>query len=332
MTPTIRTLADDEQISEPGAYRCSMDLYHSQRICPGVSISSSGIRTVTKASPHAFWKTSDLNPKRYPKKDPGDGMILGSGAHCLILGDEVFSEKFIYVPADAPQLPTATQIAAFERDGEWSENAAPRAKFWTDFDVRAEGRMLITAEQVQKITYMAENLAASPDAVQALTSQLTEISMIWQDDQTDLWIKSRPDCIPTNGYDFGDLKTFAPKGGDVVLAAQRATTEMAYAQQMALAVEGAERVFGTTAKTAMLVFVQSTEPYEVVTVPIDEEALYWARVLNRDAIDKIAHGLETGEWPMRAVEPVPYSYPPSMLERFSEMQSNGELPRMEMPT
>jgi hypothetical protein len=329
MSINVITVAPGGQIQEPGAYRCSMTDYHGQKICPGVSISSSGIRTVTKASPHAFWKTSDLNPNRYPPKDPGEGLILGSGAHCLILGDEVFNEKFIYVPEDAPQRPTATQIAAFERDGFWSENARPRAEFWAEFDKRAEGRMLITAEQVQKITYMAENLAASPVAVEALTSQLTEISMIWQDEQTGLWIKSRPDCMPSNGYDFGDLKTFAPKGGDLVLAAQRAITDMAYAQQMALAVEGAERVLGTTASTAMLVFVQTSEPYEVVPIQIDEEALYWARVLNRDAIDKIARGLATGEWPMRAVEPVPYSYPPSLLDRFGQMQIDGRLPSME---
>jgi hypothetical protein len=324
----IRTLADGECVPGPGAYRCSMAHYHTQDICPGPSISSSDIRKVVLESPHAFWKTSKLNPDRYPEKDVSDALILGRAAHALILGDEVFDEHFIYVPDDAPRRPTSVQVAAFERDGKWSAAAAEGAAFWEAFDKRAKGRMELTAAQVEKIKYMSENLAKCPEAVANLTSSLTEISMIWQDEVTGLWIKSRPDCIPDNGHDFGDLKTFAPKGKDLIISAQRAVTENGYAMQMALAIEGAEHVFGTTAKTAALIFIQSTEPYEPVPIEIDEEALYWARVLNRDGINKIAHGLATGEWPTRATRMIPYSYPPTMLERFGEMQINGEIPSL----
>lgn len=329
MSFEIRTLADGECITEPGAYRCSMAHYHSQDICPGPSISSSNIRTAVLKSPHAFWKTSALNANRYPEKEVGEALILGRAAHALILGDEVFDEHFIYVPEDAPQRPTAPQIAAYDRTGEWSDSAAPRAAFWDDFDKRAAGRLELTAAQVEKIKYMSENLAACPEAVMNLTSSLTEISMIWQDEATGLWIKSRPDCIPDNGHDFGDLKTFTPKGGDLILAAQRATTDHGYPMQMALAVEGAEQVFGTTAKSAALIYIQTTEPYEPVPQEIDEEALYWGRVMNRHGINLIAHGLKTGEWPYRSKGMVPYSYPPSMLHRFGEMQLAGEIPHME---
>lgn len=328
MTLEIRTIEDGEVVTEPGAYRMSMDWYHSQDVCPGPSVSSTGIRKAALESPHAFWKTFDGNPNRYPKKDPGDSLILGRAAHSLLLGDEVFDEHFIYVPSDAPQRPTATQVKAFERDGAWSESAAPRAEFWDAFDKKAEGRLMLKEEQVQKIYYMAENLRAVPDAVEVLTSDLTEISMIWQDEATGLWIKSRPDCIPSNGFDFGDLKTFSPKSKDLIISAQRSTTDYGYPMQMALAIEGAERVFGTTANRCALVFCQTTEPFEVIPEEIDEDSLYWARVLNRKGIDLIAHGLETGEWPGVASRIVKYSYPPSMLHRFAEMQRTGELPNI----
>lgn len=324
----IQTLTDTQKVTEPGAYRMSMNLYHSQ-CCPGPSISSTGIRKIALQSPHAFWKTSDLNPNRYPEKEPGDALILGRAAHALILGDEVFDDHFCFVPADAPPRPTATQIKAFERTGEWSDSAAPRATFWEEFDAKSKGRMELTAAQVEKIKYMAENLSASPDAVEMLTSDLTEISMIWQDEQTGIWVKSRPDCLPSNGFDFADLKTFSPKSSDLVLSAQRATTEHGYAIQMALAIEAAEKVLGTTAQRCALVFVQTTEPYEVVPIEIDEETLYWSRVLIRDGLNKMAHGLKTGEWPGVAKGIVKYAYPPSMLHRFGEMQLNGELPSLE---
>lgn len=324
----IRTITEGP-ITEPGAYKMSMSLYHSQDVCPGVSVSSTGIRKAALASPLAFWKTSDLNPDRYPPKEESDALILGKGAHCLILGDEVFAENFAYVPETAPRRPTAPQVAAFEKNGFWSDAAKEGAEWWAKFDAEAAGRSLLTAEQVTRIGYMAENLAALPEAREALIGDLTEISMIWQDEITGLWVKSRPDCIPSNGLDFGDLKTFSPKGPDLMLSAMRAVTDHGYAVQMAMAVEGAERVFQTTATRCALIFIQTTEPYEPVPLMLDEDAIHWGRVLMRDGLDKIAHGLKTGEWPGRAKGFSTYSFPPSLLHRFGEMQMNGDLPMIQ---
>ena len=324
----IRTLKDGEKIAEPGAYRISMARYHSQDVCDGPSVSSTGIRLAALQSPHAFWKTFDGNPNRYPEKPPSPSLILGRAAHAMILGDEVFDDHFIFVPADHPKRPTAPQVAAFERNGEWSEKAAEGAAWWEAFDAKAQSRLMLTEAQVQTILYMAENLRANPLAMEVLTSDLTEISMIWQDEITGLWVKSRPDCIPSNGYDFGDLKTFSPKSSDLILSAQRSITDYGYPLQMALAVEGAEHVFGTTAKRCALVFVQTSEPYEVIPIEIDEDSLYWARCLIRQGLDRISHGLKTGDWPGVADRIVTYSYPPTMLHRFAEMQREGEIPNL----
>lgn len=322
----IITLGEHEPIYGPGAYRMPMQSYHSQWAFPGPSVSSTGLRTLALQSPHAFWKTSDLNPDRYPEKEISDSLILGRAAHSLILGDEVFDEHFCYIPKGSPSRPTKTQVKAFERDGKWSAAAADGAAFWQEFDAKAAGRMLLKEEQVEKIMRMAENMRANSLAVDVLTSDLVEISMIWQDEKTGIWLKSRPDCIPSNGFDFGDLKTFSPKGKDLKLSAQRSITDFGYPMQMSLAVMGAEHVFQTTAETCALVFVQTTEPYEVIPVKINTDSLYWARVLIRQGIDRMAHGLETNEWPGVAPDIIEYEYPPSMLHRFAEMQRTGELP------
>lgn len=328
MTLEIRTLKDGEQITEAGAYRCSMDWYHSQGICPGPSISSTGLRALALQSPHAFWKTSDWNEDRYPKKETPEQFVLGRAAHSIILGDEVFDEHFVFIPKGSPQRPTATQIAAFERDGSWSESAQTRADFWLPFDEKAEGRLMLTEGQVEKIMFMAENIAATPEAVEVLTSNLTEISLIWQDEATGIWVKSRPDCLPSNGADFGDLKTFSPKGRDLILSSMRSTTDFGYSLQMALAVMGSEIVFGGTAERCALVFVQTTEPYEVIPVQIDADTIYWSKVLCRHGLNLAAHGLKTGEWPGVAKGFVNYSFPPTMQHKFAELQANGEIPNI----
>lgn len=324
----IPHITDGQTVPGPGAYRMSMEWYHSQGVCPGPSVSSTGIRKAALESPHAFWKTFDGNPKRYPKKEDSDSLILGKAAHSLILGDEVFDEHFIYVEKDAPKRPTKTQIEAFKKKGFWSDAAREGAEYWEKFDAKANGRLMLKEEWVEKIFYMAENLNANPLAVEMLKSDLVEISMIWQDEITGLWLKSRVDCIPTNGYDFGDLKTFAPKSKNLRIAAQRSITDYGYPLQMALGLMGSEHVFGMSAQKCGLVMCQSSEPYDVIPTVIETDTLYWSRVLVRDGLDKIKHGLDTGDWPGAGAELLTYEFPPSMTERLSDMQANGQLPNV----
>lgn len=325
----IVTIPDDGMVTRDGAYKMSMGLYHSQRVCPGPSISSSGIRTIVAESPWHFWSTWEGNPDRYEDKDESEALILGRAAHALILGDEVFDEHFIYVPGDAPRRPTSVQIAAFERTGKWSEAAAEGAAWWADFDARAKGRAELTQAQVEKIMHMSKNIAACPEAKAALVGGLTEVSMIWQDPITGVWLKSRPDVIPDNGADFGDLKTFAPKSQNIARAVHQTITDRGYALQMGLAIMGAEVVFNTTAKECLLVMSQSTRPFTVTPVRLDEEALYWARVQVRHGIDTFARCLEANHWPMPVEGILTYSLPDSALHRLGDAQINGKLPILE---
>lgn len=313
----IIDLKDGEQVPGDGVFRCSMHHYHSQDICPGPSVSSTGIRQAV-VSPHEFWVNSELNEDRYPEKEQSDSLILGRAAHALILEDRAtFDEQFIFLPDNAPPRPTAAQQAAYERDGKWSESAAPRAKFWAKWDAEAAGRELLTSAQMEKITYMAQNLARCPEAAVALSGDLVEISMIWEDPMTGLWLKSRPDNIPSQRFDFGDLKTFAPKSKNLAFAALRSTLDYDYPMQMALACMGAEHIWGVEMNQAcMLVFIQTTAPYEPVPVEISQEAIGFAKLRIRKGIDAIARGLETGEWPF-ATQTIPtFTYPEKMIEEF----------------
>lgn len=324
----ITELKDGECVPGPGAYRCSMAHYHSQDICPAPSISSSGLRTIAIESPWHFWAKSDLNPDRYPEKDPGDALSLGRAAHALILGDEVFDEHFAYVPDDAPPRPTAAQIAAREA-GRVSDAAQARFDFWDEFEAKAIGRTMISEAQIEHIKFMSQNIAKCPEAVEALTGGLTEVSMIWQDPLTGVWIKSRPDQLPDNGFDFSDLKTFAPRSKSIVRAVHQSITEYRYDMQMALAAMGAEQVFGTTASECILIMAQSNPPYTVTPIKINTDTLYWARVMCRHAIDTFAECLKTNRWPQPVEGLIEYSLPPSLLEKYAQMQIDGELPNLE---
>lgn len=320
---------DDGMVTEAGAYRMSMGLYHSQRVCPGPSISSSGIRRLVNESPWHFWSQWEGNPDRYEDAEESAALTLGKAAHSVILGDEVFDEHFVYVPKDAPSRPTKAQIAAFERDGKWSAAAEAGAKFWAEFDAKAAGRSLLSEAQVDTIMHMAENLRRCPEAVMALTGGMTEVSMIWQDEITGVWLKSRPDVIPDNGFDFADLKTFSPRSKSIQRAVHQAITDHGYAMQMALGIMGAEAVFGTTAQECVLIMAQTTRPYTVTPVRLDEDAIYWGRVMVRKGIDLFARCLKEQHWPMPVEGILTYSLPESLLHRYGDMQIKGELPNIE---
>lgn len=293
----------------PGLYRTPLEHYHSQAICPGPSVSSSGLRRVFSESPWAFWSQSEMNPNRYPE-ETRDHLSLGSAAHALILGDEVWEDNYAVRPVEF---------------NSWQTKAS---KEWREAQQKA-GKTVVTPDQVITIGYMAENLAASPEARAALVSEHYEVSMIWQDALTGLWVKSRVDALPTNGYDFADLKTFAPQMKDIQRAVMKSVTDYRYDMQMALGLEGAEQLGFGSAQECALIFAQTTKPFNVVTLKINYDTLYWARVCNRSALNTIAKCIEEDHWPMPVEGILEYSLPPSLLARYADMQISGELPNLE---
>lgn len=321
----IQKIESGGKVSQNGFYEMDMETYHAVDLCPGPSLSSSLIRTAFGKSLHALWQRWELNPKCLPPKPQSMALALGRAAHALILGDEIFAEHFIVLPDNALPRPTAAQIKAFERDGEWSDSAAPRADFWNSFDKKAEGLTVLPEADLLKIGHMAESLVGSAEARAILGSSLNEVSMVWQDEITGRYIKARPDAMP-DAMDFGDLKTFSPKSPDLIIAALRATDEHNYAMQMALASMGAQALTGKLPTTAALVYVSTVEPYEVVCLSLDDDVMAYATEACRATIDAIDFCLKQSEknpdyrWPQRSVGYVTYNWGDRKINRTTEMK------------
>lgn len=316
--PEIVRLSAHEHVPGGGAYDMPMSVYHAQK-CPGPSVSSSGIRSAVLKSPEHFWAFSDLNEDRLPGRDDSPSLILGRAAHALIFGDEAFDEQFSFVEKDAPRRPTAAQRKAFERDGRWSDAAAEGAAFWDEWDQRAKGKTPLTHEQVDHITQMAKSIRRSPEAMHALTGGAAEVSMVWQDMETGLWIKSRPDHIGNDGSAPADLKTISPSSSNLQVACRRQIDEFGYDMQMALAAEGAQAIFDMEVTSADVVFVMAVPPYSTCVINIPEEALRMAASLNAIGRRVIAHGLSTGSWPGPAPGIRTYQPPEWRRHRYDAM-------------
>ena len=171
-------------ITQPGIYDLDMDTYHSQ-CCEGPSISSGGLRKIENESPAHFWcQASGLNPDAIaqPRKAAFE---FGKAVHALLFDDQEEISRLVVCPYENYKK----QVARDWRDAQW-----------------ADGNIIITEDDFTAIKAMHDTLAAEPNVPELLTAGEPEKSMIWKDQETGVWLKSRPDRIPTDAV-LADLKT-----------------------------------------------------------------------------------------------------------------------------
>lgn len=269
----IEILWDGTPIGEPGLYQgVPMDAYH-RMLTVTASISSSGQRTIWSESPAHYYDTSYLNPDPpEPKERPH--FSLGRAAHHLLLqGRKGFDDEF----AVRPDI--------------WSDWRTNAAKDWRA-DTLAAGKTIITMNELNDIAGMAAALARDPLIRAGLLDGLVERSIIYKDQESGIYVKARPDAIPSD-EDFSDLKTTEALDDDSI---QRTITSFGYHQQGAT-VRSAARSLGLEMAGFTLVFVEKTRPFCVRTVTLKPEDLDRGEEQNRVANWKFAQGLATGYWP-----------------------------------
>lgn len=290
------------KIAAPGIYDIPMDRYHSD-CCAGPSISSSGLRTIELECPLEYWAFSYLNPDRYEQEEK-QAFNMGRAAHCLILGDEDWNANYAVLPLEIDGKP-------------WQGNRAA-CKTWLA-DQADAGLTVITPDELIHIEGMARVLEQHPLA-KLLTEGETEKSLIWQDAETGVWLKARPDIIPAYDSTVVDYKTTVARVQPYQLTAD--VVKWGYHMQMALIEEGLEILAGKTNLNMVLLFQQKKPPYHLCPVEVSPELLAVGKAQNRRAIRKFARGIETGEWPgYVGLGDIPVVYPPEWLTNQMETET-----------
>lgn len=271
--PEARKIEDGEIVTAPGLIDMSIDWYHDS-CCPGPSISSSGLRTIFGQSPAHYWSDSCLNPNRVPPPEK-EAFNVGRAAHHLLLGEANFSEHFAIRP------------------DKWDSWRTSAAKEWRD-EMIACGITVLNPEHIEIIRGMAESLAGNTLIQAGILNGQIERSLIWQDKESGVWLKARPDAIPIDCADVADLKT--ARGVDH-LDMMKAVAERGYHIQGALIGMAFREVLGIEMSSFSLVFVEKTPPYccRVVTLKPEDIALGEDQI--RASLKIFKRCLETGEWP-----------------------------------
>lgn len=272
------TLWDGQPIATPGIYRgIPIELYH-QQLTAEPSISSSGLRTIFDESPAHYFARSYLNPDR-EDETPSEALTLGRGAHHLLLGEANFAERFAIRPETL--------------NGEkWNSNRTD-CKAWLKH-CRDLGQEVLLPAQIKAIRGMARGLAAHPMVHAGILKGLIEHSLVWPDKETGVWLKVRPDAIPTTDADFSDLKTTISVDREKL---QRTIADYTYHVQAALIGMASREVIGREMESFTLVFVEKTPPYCASVVTLKPADIALGENIVRAALKVFAECLESGHWP-----------------------------------
>lgn len=269
-----RHLPEGQKITEAGVWNLSLDRYHTQ-ITDGPSVSSSGLRTIWAESPAHFYARSSLNPAAAPPED-SPAFSLGRLAHRLLLeGRDGLEKEFVTRP-DC-----------------WSDWRTKEAKVWRDEQTLA-GRTVITQDDLDAVTGMAESLARHPLVKAGILDGKVERSLIWKDAETGIWIKSRPDVIPNGSGVVADLKTTVSVTDD---ALAKSLASYGYNVQAAVVGMGLEAVLGLTMEAFALVWVEKAEPFCVRVTQLTPDDIERGRLQVRAALRTMARCIDTGIWP-----------------------------------
>jgi hypothetical protein len=275
---------DGKPVSKPGWYRnIPIERYHSAGMCDGPAVSSTDLRTCWSHSPakmFAFWAE---NPKR-EERTVSNAMLLGGCAHFLLLGEADFRKKYAAQPEEYPDKKTGEMK-------KW-HMGADHCKDWVAFH-QAKGFTIVTVKMLDAIVRMAESLRIVTLVKEGLLRGHVETSGFFRDQETGIWLKVRPDVVPSDGPDFVDLKTAAEV---TTVALQSSIYSYGYNQQAALIAEVCEG-FGQPFESFMCLFVETAAPYCARMTPLTDVDLGLGREQNRDCLRRISASIKAGHWP-----------------------------------
>lgn len=288
----LEAYSHPREITEPGVYDMTAEIYHRDPV-PWGSLSSSGARRLLPPScPAKFqWERTHQQPHRTE-------FDIGHAVHKLVLGD-------------------GPEIVVIEA-GDWKKVATRDERD----EAYALGSVPLLEHQYLEVLAMVKSLRQHPvtNALFAHERGRPEQSLFWVDGPTGVWRRARLDWLPdpdTGRMIAGDLKTghdASPEG------IAKAVKQHAYHQQAAWYLDGIKALDLAPDPAFVFVFVEKVPPYLVTVAEVDALALRMARDLNRQALETFRECTESGVWPGYSDEVIPVRMPAWMENDYLKIK------------
>lgn len=303
---------DGQKISRPGIYSGVPMTneegtgYH-QDLCDGPSVSHSVLWKADTKSPRHAYRTWYGNPDRREDEEK-DHLALGRAIHHLAGGEIGFLEHFSVRPA------------------KWDSWRTKDAKEWRALEkANRPGVGILTPDDVETIRGVANAMNEHPIIQAGILKGLVEMTVVYRDAITGLWVKARPDVLPLGSRMVPDLKTIAEA---TRRKCEAAIGEWGYHGQMAIIDEALWQVAGFEVEDHVLVFVEKSDPWCLNIKPLDAAAIEWGRAYSRRALDTWARCLDVGVFHGYDDDERDISIPKWLADRYVYESKNGLLPKL----
>ncbi len=281
----------------PGIYpNLSNEQYHADP-----AISRSGIMMFLE-SPYKYW-ANYVNPDR-PPKESTPAMIFGSAFHTYVLELHHFWRDYAVEPEMLP-LPAKVLLKYTDRET-FEKYKADLARIemlntdtWSIFQEDSRGKIILKDGEIDLIRKMYDALCRHHEAPGLIRDAIYEQSYFWQDKDSGLMVKARPDILHSNM--IVDLKTCVSASSR---AFQRAMAEGGYHIQAAMIREAVNVLEGRDIPNAINVCVEKTYPYAIGNKIISETALEIGHKQFKETLMDMKECFETNVWPSYEVETV----------------------------
>jgi exodeoxyribonuclease VIII len=209
--------------------------------------------------------------------DQSDAQALGSAAHCAILEPERFEASYVA----APKIDKRFKAGKLE---------------WAEFQGRYPNHEIVTQDEYDSCLRMRDAVYAHPTARELLSGPgKNEHGALWQDPDTGLMVKCRPDRIAAlAGWPVVvDLKTTRD--------ARRTSFAkdihyFQYHEQAALYLDGLD-VLSPHPRKFVFIALEKEPPYAVAVYELDDEAIVLGRDEYKAHLNTYGECVRSGIWP-----------------------------------
>lgn len=226
-------------------------------------------------TPYTYW-AKHLNPDR-PKKDATPAMSFGTAFHTLILEPKLFNEQYAVLPEAVKLKDVGREIYDnYKRNTEKMENS---------------GKIILTQQEFNTLRAMELKILSNEKAMNLIRESRIENSFFWQDEDSGLIVKARPDILHSNM--IVDLKTCfdaSPR------SFQRSMMDGGYHIQGAIIREGVRVLEDNTIDNVINICIETKYPHNMGIYPIEKEAIDAGHIKFKQLLVDLKHAIVHNEF------------------------------------
>lgn len=260
------------------------------------ALSATGLRHLARSAWH-FKNRREITPTR--------PMLRGTLVHCARLEPAAMEQRYVVVPDDAPRRPSKTQWNAKKPSAE----SVAAMEWWAEFQKRCETKEIVTAEDFEMTRMQLAAILQNDTLAELFSRGYGECSVFWNDPQTGVACKARPDWVhPLNAKQVKlvDLKSTADESPN---GFGRSAASFGYHRQRAHYVAGFEAATGLEVVDFVFAAVTSAPPVLAVPFVLTDEIAAQGNEEVRELIELYARCGHADFWPAYGSGPQLLDFP-----------------------